>query len=72
MNGRSTKTISLNDPTLRKYILCQYSESENGEVKLVKVAESLTDKEAGEQACELLRNNIRAVLLTEVIFPSWS
>ncbi len=67
MNTRKTETILLGDPTVRKYILCKYSERENGEVILVRVAEYATDSEAGKEAFELIKDGNRMVVLNELV-----
>lgn len=54
---------------LEYFILCEYSEGENKEIKLVKVGEFSSDKEAKEEALKLQKGGARLVLLTELRLP---
>lgn len=67
MNGRTNETLLMGNPTQPKYILCKYSETENGEVKLIRVEEFSSEGAAGKKAFELLRENARCVILTELV-----
>lgn len=56
-----------------KFILCKYSESESGEIKLIRLEEYFSSEdEAKRHALTLYQkdNSIRFVLLTELGIPT--
>jgi hypothetical protein len=70
---RETNTAWLGNPMMARFILCKYSEKENGEVILTKLTDETfaTEDKAKERAVEFYQKdkNIRFVLLKELEFP---
>ena len=62
----------IGNPMMKRFVLCMYSESENGEVKLVRVAEESSEEKIKAHALNLYQedNNLRFVLLTELFVPT--
>ncbi|HEV7375239.1 MAG TPA: hypothetical protein VGN95_11020 [Pyrinomonadaceae bacterium] len=71
---RKTKMAWLGNPMMSKFILCKYSESESGEVKLVRAAEEAFSNEEEAKNCALnlyqKDNSTRFVLLMELELPA--
>lgn len=64
----------LGNPMMSKFILCKHSESESGEIKLVRAVEETFSSEEKAKDCALnlyqKDNSTRFVLLTELELPT--
>lgn len=69
---RTTKTELIGNPLMKRFILCMYSENENGEVKLARVAEGGSEENIKAHALKLYQEDksLRLVLLTELVIPT--
>jgi hypothetical protein len=71
---RKTSTQWLGNPMIDSFIVCKYSESESGEVKLLRASAQnfISKREAMDEALRLYHKdrNSRFVLLTELEFPA--